>query len=204
MQRVLLLQRRVKKMYESQAETAGCEQEQGIPDTENTGKNRRRYQRVQMAIAGRFMCENQDEFPCLLDNISIGGAAVKTAGQCEVGENIILYLDDLGRISCTVVRVFEGGIALSFDLNAGRRNRLADRLTWMVNRDILADSAHRVFDRYSPGNDRVFVQYEDGSREETALEDISLSGASLKLAKRPPVGTNLHGWEVAGACRAAS
>ena len=158
---------------------------------ENIEANKRRYQRVCVAISGRFMREDREEFPCRVENISIGGAALLTPGICQAGETIILYLDDLGRLSGTVVRATPTGLALSFDLDTHMRNRLADRLTWLVNRDLLDGTSHRIFDRYRPGNKNVFVQYEDGSQEETRLENVSLSGASLQVIRRPRIGSRL-------------
>ncbi len=47
------------------------------------------------------------------------------------------YLDNLGRLEGTVARTFEGGFAVEIKASTQKRERIANLLTWYINRDLL-------------------------------------------------------------------
>src|SRR5688572_8864451 len=74
--------------------------------------DRRRHKRFPLALLGRFMRANKQEFPCRLNDISVGGVAIMAPVEVEIGERIVAYFDEIGGIEGDVVRSFEGGFAV--------------------------------------------------------------------------------------------
>lgn len=91
--------------------------------------DRRRHRRVPVSIFGRFMREDKQEYPCQVINMSAGGMAIVASVSCDVGERIVAYLDNLGRIEGIVVRAFEGGFAVRILASLYKRERIANLLT---------------------------------------------------------------------------
>ncbi len=154
-------------------------------------RDRRRHQRIKIKLLGRFMRENQQEYPCQLFSISAGGAAMMAPVAGEVGERIVAYIDEIGRIEGEVVRTFEGGFAMRINATQHKREKLVTRLTWLVNRDRLKLEDERRHMRRVVSETIAQVHLEDGRILSAQILDVSLSGASLALSYRPPVGTRL-------------
>ena len=52
---------------------------------------------------------------------------------CEVGQRVVAYLDNLGRIEGIVVRPIDGGFAARITASAYKRERITNLLTWLTN-----------------------------------------------------------------------
>ncbi len=144
-----------------------------------------------MTLLGRFMRASRHEYPCKLNDISVGGAAINSPVAVEEGERIVVYFDHIGGLEGNVVRVFEGGFAMLFKITAHKREKLAAQLTWLVNRDFLTGIDQRRHDRYPATEPAKSIVLDSGQTIECDVIDVSISGASLKMEPRPPVGTGL-------------
>jgi hypothetical protein len=153
--------------------------------------DQRRHRRVALALLGRFMRANKHEYPCRLNDISVGGAAINSPIETEMGERIVVYFDHIGGLEGHVVRVFEGGFAMEFKVTARKREKLAAQLTYLINRDVVNGSDQRLHERTSVGQRTNSVLLDTGETLECEVVDVSLSGASLKMDQRPPVGLEL-------------
>jgi hypothetical protein len=153
--------------------------------------DQRRHRRVALALLGRFMRANKHEYPCRLNDISVGGAAINSPIETEMGERIVVYFDHIGGLEGHVVRVFEGGFAMEFKVTARKREKLAAQLTYLINRDVVNGSDQRLHERTSVGQRTNSVLLDTGETLECEVIDVSLSGASLKMEQRPPVGLEL-------------
>ncbi|MGZ8410686.1 MAG: PilZ domain-containing protein, partial [Hyphomicrobium sp.] len=105
--------------------------------------DKRRHKRVAITLLGRFMRANRHEYPCRLNDISVGGAAINSPVVVDEGERIVVYFDHIGGLEGSVVRVFEGGFAMQFRMTARKREKLAAQLTWLLNRDVLSGITER-------------------------------------------------------------
>ena len=150
---------------------------------------RRRHQRVKVAVLGRYMLANRMEYPCQTLNMSPGGVALFVPVQGEVGERVICYLDQLGRIEGVIARLFEHGFALQISVPLIKREKFADQLTWLANRQTLGMPEDRRHERVIPRNARSTLVLPDRREVAVKLIDISLSGAAMVSDIRPPVGT---------------
>lgn len=151
--------------------------------------DRRRYQRVSVNLLGRYMLEDRREFPCQTANMSPGSVDLTSAFVGRVGERVIAYIDHVGRIEGEIVRVHDGGFAMSIHATARKRDKLAAKLTWLANRHELNLPEDRRHDRAAPKVATTNVSLPDGREYRARLIDVSLSGAALALDVRPPVGT---------------
>jgi len=149
--------------------------------------DRRRYRRVPVSFHGRFMSEDKREYPCEVLNMSPGGMALRAPISPRVGERIVAYLDNLGRLEGTVARIFEGGFAVELKASAQKRERIANLLTWLTNRDLGGEE--RQHERFEP---RVAAQkliMPNSDVYDCRVIDVSLSGASVATQVKPPLET---------------
>ena len=151
--------------------------------------DRRRHRRVPVRVFGRFMREDKQEYPCQVINISPGGMAVLAPMLCEIGEHIVAYLDNLGRIEGVVARNFEGGFAISIIASLGKRERIANLLTWLINQERLGLSEDRKHERVVPRISTSKLILPNGEVHPCRVIDVSLSGASVASKVKPPVDT---------------
>lgn len=158
------------------------------PDTRIV-PDRRRHKRFAIALLGRFMRANKQEFPCRLNDISVGGASFMSPVEVEVGERIVAYLDEIGGLEGQVVRVFDGGFAIGLKASQHKREKLAAQITWLVNKEELGGSlAGRRHQRTALVNKTSTLRLPDGSSADCRVLDVSLSGASIGTEARPPIG----------------
>ena len=62
-----------------------------------------------------------------------GSIAFKMEASGEIGERIIAYLNQIGRVEGTVARHFYGGFAIQMKLRTPWRKKLADQLTSLTD-----------------------------------------------------------------------
>ncbi len=150
--------------------------------------DRRRHFRVRLKLLGRMMRQNKQEYPCKLMNISPGGAALLSPIEGQVGEHIVAYIDQVGRIDGTVVRCFDGGFALRLSASEYKRDKLADQLTWIVNSKSMGLPEDRRHERIIPKTPHQVLHVDEGESIDCQVIDVSISGASIMLDERPPIG----------------
>ena len=150
--------------------------------------DRRRHKRINITLLGRFMREDKQEFPCKLQDISVGGAALLSASSVTINERIIAYFDQLGGIEGNVVRVFDGGFAVQIKATQHKREKLAAQLTWLLNRQELGSLDARRHERSAPTNSASTLQLDEGIVIQVDVLDVSMSGASVATDARPDIG----------------
>lgn len=152
----------------------------------------RRHKRFRLNLHGRFMRSDRQEFDCALVDISVGGAAIQTEAEVSPGERIIVNFPDLGSLHGSVFRIHSDGFAMSIDTTPRRREKLANQITWLVNRDRLnaADDSRRVGHRQIKTRDEARnIVLPDGTTLNALVRDISVSGISLNAGHKPDIGT---------------
>jgi hypothetical protein len=152
---------------------------------------RRKHQRVDIVVLGRYMLEDKREFPCQTTNMSPGGVAVVAPVRGEVGERVVAYFEQIGRVEGNIARHTENGFAIAFNLPFAKREKIANQLTWLVNRDTLGMPEDRRHERIIPYLKHAMLQI-DGDRELIVrLIDVSLSGAAVATNLTMHVGTRV-------------
>lgn len=153
--------------------------------------DQRRHKRVALTLLGRFMRQSKKEFPCKLQDISVGGAAMMSPVQVDMDERIIAYFDQLGGLEGTVVRVFDGGFAIRLAATQHKREKIAAQLTYLINRKELDGIEERRHDRNAPRNSDSTLRLHDGVTIPVKVLDVSLSGASVGTSMRPALGSEV-------------
>lgn len=150
--------------------------------------DRRRHRRCALTLLGRFMRANKQEYPCKLVDISVGGAAIMSPIAVYEGERIVAYIDQIGGIEGTVVRMFDGGFAIKLSATQHKREKLAAQLTWLLNKPYLTGIEARRHTRFQVAKPQSTLTLLDGSAVPCRVQDVSLSGASIATDVFPPVG----------------
>ncbi len=152
---------------------------------------RRRHQRVRVRLAGRFMRSDRKEFDCESVDASPGGIALSSNADVQLGERIVAYLNQIGRIEGRVARIFGGGFAIQMSLPQAKRDKLADQLTWLANRHSLGLPEDRRHQRIAPRDRYTILKLANGRELTATLIDVSMSGAALAADFQPAVGSKV-------------
>ena len=137
------------------------------------------------------MRASKQEYPCKLNDLSVGGAAMMSPVPVYTGERIIAYFDQIGGIEGTVVRTFEGGFAIRIIATQHKREKLAAQMTWLINRGDMVAIEERRHDRAAVTAKVSTLKLADGITTECRILDVSLSGASIATEARPPIGAEV-------------
>ena len=140
---------------------------------------RRRNKRVLVELNGRFLAEGSRDQGLLTRDVSCGGARFVSRHQPPPLSRLICYLDEIGRIECEVVRPTEDGFAVRFLVTDRKKDKIADRLTWLFNKKVLGLADEREAPRYAAGGPAL-VTREDGRVLQCRTVDISLTGAAFE------------------------
>jgi PilZ domain len=154
-----------------------------IPLSKPEGRpiERRHTQRVKVALLGRFMRQDRTESVCQTIDMSPGSAAFHAAIKPPLGERIVAYLDQVGRLEGIVTRHLETGFAIQMVTSPLKREKLAEQLTWLANRHELGMKEDRRHDRIAPTHARTTLKIADGREYLAKLVDISVSGAAMTV-----------------------
>ena len=152
---------------------------------------RRRHQRVDVSLLGRYMLEDKREFPCQTTNMSPGGVAIIAAVRGQIGERVIAYFEHIGRIEGNIVRHTDRGFALAFNVPFAKREKIANQLTWLANRDSLGMPEDRRHERIVPNLRHSMLKLEGDREHVVKLIDVSISGAAVTTPLTAPLGTKV-------------
>ncbi|MBX9468346.1 MAG: PilZ domain-containing protein [Rhizobium sp.] len=135
------------------------------------------------------MLASYEEYVCKVVDMSPGDVRFACAGMPRPNERIVAYIDHLGRIEGTVVKLTEDGFVITINATIRKREKLAAQLTWIANKHELGLPEDRRHDRLTPRQTRTELTLEDGKAYPCRLMDLSLSGAAVDIDIRPPIGS---------------
>ena len=151
--------------------------------------DRRRHQRVPVPLLGRYMLPNREEYPCQTVNISPGGALLTAPVRGAIGDRVVLYIEQIGRLEGEITRHVDTGFAVSLEATVRKRDKIASQLTWLWNRAALGLPEDRRHERIVPRTTMTMLRLENGRERPARILDVSLSGAGLAVELKPPVGS---------------
>lgn len=162
--------------------------------------DRRRHRRVPWVVRVRGLNGEGEEFECTTVDVAAGGLRINLARPMKKGDSVVLYIDDIGRVEGVVARELnEIGYAIEFRVPQRKREKIADQLTWLLNKDRLGLEEERGSER-RPSTGQVIAVYNKVSIA-CAVSDVSLFGVALKTAgPRPMIGDRVKIGERAGTC----
>lgn len=95
---------------------------------------RRRHVRVALALRGRYMLPNGGEYACVTRDLSRMGMAISGHPVGAVGERVVAYLEELGRIEGRVVRRSEDWFAIELVGTPQKLEKLEEKIDAIVRR----------------------------------------------------------------------
>jgi hypothetical protein len=154
-------------------------------------KGSRRYPRVGLNLPGRYMLQDQREYLCSTINVSANGLAVESNEKVRIGETVVVYINQLGRIEGTVARQLPRGFAIATVVSPAKIEKLIARINWLAERQQAGASDDRPRERAAPENDRIVLRTPDGGEYFVTLFDVSSRGAAMNVACAPPIGAEV-------------
>ncbi|MDX2235523.1 MAG: PilZ domain-containing protein [Hyphomonadaceae bacterium] len=149
--------------------------------------DRRRFRRLDVGLSGRLLDRAGEEHDCRTLDISVGDARLASPARGRVGDTMIVYLKDVGRVEAEIVRLLDGSsFAVQFHATAHKRERIAEQLTVLINPACGIEDERRV--RRFSGSGVAPVELEDGTVVPCEILDFSLVGIAVKCARRPLIG----------------
>lgn len=135
------------------------------------------------------MLEDRREFECRTLDMSPGGIALAAPVAPARGERVVVYLDCVGRIDGVCVRALGNGFALSIKATPRRREKIAEQLTWLANRQMLSLEDLRSFERIVPRRVQTTLGVENGTTMPAQILDLSRAGVALATDGTPSMGS---------------
>jgi hypothetical protein len=151
-------------------------------------EDKRKYPRIKTNLRGRYMLADRREFPCTIIDVALGGIALSGPERGEIGETIIVYMDQLGRVEGEVVRHLEDGFALQLTITTRATEKFARRLDELQAGNRLRKVPERRAEPRVKLDEEVAV-FEPPKGMQCEIVDLSLTGAHIKIARRPPLGS---------------
>ncbi len=94
-------------------------------------KEKRHHRRADIVNAAS-MITGGERVACTLRNLSAGGTAVLSELKPDIGRDVILYIDNLGRMRGHVTRHLEDGVSIEFEVEPSRRDRLVQQVSALL------------------------------------------------------------------------
>lgn len=154
----------------------------------------RKFERIRIDLPGQlFDPDTDDAFPCMVLNLSPGGAGVECAANLQSGKTVILHLEAFGRFEGTIV--LHGNpapsaaktLGIKFSHNETRELRVADLLSAFLSDGLDSVARLRRTTRVRT-NGSIMLTLSNGQHVNCELIDISTEGVALKTRARPPIG----------------
>lgn len=153
--------------------------------------DRRNFQRVKINVLGRYMLEDQKEYPCHIRDMSPGNLGLSGPASGAIGETVVIYVDHVGRLEGPTIRIFDGGFAVSVNAPQSKREKLSNQLTWLANRHELNLPEDRRHSREAPDTPYSSIIMQDGTEIQAKIIDMSLSGAAFTMSRPLRLGTSV-------------
>jgi hypothetical protein len=149
---------------------------------------RRRYDRVVLTLRGRYMLADGNEFDCQIVDASPVGVAIRGPLAGDLGERVVAYVQELGRIEGVIVRRAADWFAIELRVPSSRLHKLAKRIDGLVRRQAEGLPERRSDKRVDQDQERATLRLSDGREFGAGLIDVSTDGAALEVDVTPPVG----------------
>jgi len=152
--------------------------------------------RVVVRIPGTFSLASRRDsrgerrkFACRAVNITQASMMLATPVVGPIGERVIAYFEEFGKIQGPIVRVLDGGFVIRVLATRDERSKLLRKLVWLEqnkNFDVPDVRAHK---RVIPQDPLSTMIFPDGAVLGCFVIDMSGSGVSVSADIVPPIGT---------------
>jgi hypothetical protein len=154
---------------------------------------------VNVAVGGRYSLANwydhrgnRREFACRTTRVSPFRMLVSVPVVGKVGERVVSYFGDFGRLDGWIADIAQGGFLIDLEADKALREKLARKLTWLEKRQSdpsIVDA--RTNGRIVPQNPHSTIIFADGTCRDCFIIDMSASGAAVSADVQPDLGMPL-------------
>jgi hypothetical protein len=141
---------------------------------------------------------NRRRFACRVVSISTHAMTLFAPVNGAIGERVIVYSDEFGKLEGCVKRVLKRGFAMAIATTDEARKKLSakiEQFEQIKNHDL---SERRKHKRIVPENPESTLVLADGSRLRCFVIDVSVSGIAVSADIEPDLGTPLAVGNVLG------
>jgi hypothetical protein len=154
---------------------------------------------VNVMVGGRYSLANwydhhghRREFACRTTRISPFRMLVSVPVVGKVGERVVSYFGDFGKLDGWISDTVAGGFLLDLETDKAQREKLARKLSWLEKKQndpsvIEARNNGRII----PQNPHSTVIFADGTYRDCFIVDMSASGAAVSADVMPDIGVPL-------------
>jgi PilZ domain-containing protein len=161
--------------------------------------------RIIVRIPGRFSLAsrrdnrgNRRKFACRAVNISQTSMMLATPVVGPIGERVIAYFEEFGKIQGPVIRVLDGGFIMRILANNDERSKLLRKLIWLEQNKNYDVPDVRTYRRIIPEDPISTLIFPDGNVLGCFVIDMSGSGVAVSADVMPPLGTVVAVGKVTG------
>src|ERR1700674_3131678 len=158
--------------------------------------DRRTEIRVVVRIPGRFSLAsrrdtngNRRQFACRAVNISQTSMMLATPVNGPIGERVIAYFEEFGKIQGSIIRVLDGGFVIRIAATNAERSKLLRKLLWLEQNKNYDVPDVRTHKRIVPENPLSTLIFPDSSMLGCFVIDMSASGCAVSADIMPEIGT---------------
>jgi len=149
-------------------------------------------QKSRAILFGRFMLPDASEHPCQVVRLSAEGAVFLTSFAPPAGLGIVAYIDEIGRIEAVTGDPVEEGFVVSFRISGARRERIEARIrTLQGSPPDDEELPQRRHQRHEGTASPSQIMLPDGRVYPCEVQDVSISGAAVKIDVMPALGTSV-------------
>lgn len=152
--------------------------------------------RAIVRIPGRFSLANRRDakgdrrqFACRAINVSQTNMMLATPVNGAIGERVIAYFQEFGKVQGSIVRVLAGGFIFRIAASNEERVRLLRKLIWIEQNKNYDVPDIRTHPRIIPEEPLSTLIFPDGSMMGCFVIDMSASGAAISSDIVPEIGT---------------
>ncbi|MEK8094387.1 PilZ domain-containing protein [Methylocystis sp. IM3] len=142
--------------------------------------------RVPLSLTGRYLLVGSvHEYDCRTHEISADAVSLFAPVVSTPGEKVVLYLDELGRLTGSISRVTQIGFDMRLELTARRREKLESQLAWRAGSET---PAARQREHLTPENGVAILRRGNGREHFVRIRSLSVSDVALETDQRVLLG----------------
>ena len=151
-------------------------------------EERRRDERVNLSLSGRYALGDGRECPCTAIDISPGGIGIRAPNtKVQIGERVIAYISQIGRIEGTIARRLDSGLVIR--TNVRNRETLARKIASSIRRRSGSTTVDRVHERIEPTHRPATLSTPDNFQNvETIVQKLIWRGYALRNEREGVMG----------------
>jgi hypothetical protein len=115
-----------------------------------------------------------------------------------IGERVIAYFEEFGKIQGSIIRVLDGGFVIRIAATNAERSKLLRKLLWLEQNKNYDVPDVRTYKRIVPENPLSTLIFPDSSMLGCFVIDMSASGCAVSADIMPEIGTVVAVGKVAG------